>query len=222
MQPCGAKALWTRLVALALLPTTTDRPPLSRNGLLRSAMVSVEDCSGVRGDVLNMVVPQSETGILLLAIEREKTSFTRLAAAAQACTDPKAKRLYNHLALDELKHLLSLVSLMDGLADDWLAQLNLTLPLADTPDPLPQTEEAIHQFVIEEERSQGFFGGLAKRVDRAELCSLLESLRADEEDHRGRLLSLLYGMEVDRPVVAPRLPAWLRSIGRVMPPARFH
>lgn len=151
-----------------------------------------------------MLVPQSETDILLLAIAKEKTSFARLAAAAQACTDPKARRLYNQLALDELKHLLTLVSLMDGLADDWLAQLDLTLPLTDPPDPLPQTENAILGLVVEEEKSQGFLGGLAKQADREELSSLLESLRADEEDHRARLLSLLYGMEVDRPVMTTR------------------
>ena len=51
-----------------------------------------------------MLVPQSETDILLLAIAKEKTSFARLAAAAQACTDPKARCLYNQLALDELKN----------------------------------------------------------------------------------------------------------------------
>jgi rubrerythrin len=169
-----------------------------------------------------MLVPQSETDILLLAIAKEKTSFARLAAAAQACTDPKARRRYNQLALDELKHLLTLVSLMDGLADDWLARLDLTFPLTDPPDPLPQTEEAILGFVVEEERSQGFLGGLGKQADRAELFSLLDSLRADEEDHRARLLSLLYGMEVDRPVVATRRPAWLRSIRRMIPPARLH
>ena len=117
----------------------------SRNGMLRSTVVILENWGGVRGDLLNMVVPQSETGILLLAIEKEKTSFARLAATAEACADPKAKRLYNHLALDEVKHFLTLISLVDGLADDWLAQLNLTLPLADTPDPLLQTEGAILQ-----------------------------------------------------------------------------
>ena len=140
-----------------------------------------------------MLVSQSETDILLLAIAKEKASFARLAAAAQACTDPKARRIYNQLALDELKHLLALVSLLDSLADDWLARLDLTFPLADPPDPLPQTEETILGFVVEEERSQGFLGGLAKQADREELFSLLESLRADEEDHRARLLSLLYG-----------------------------
>ena len=171
---------------------------------------------------MESVVPQSETDILLLAIAKEKASFARLAAAAQACTDPKARRLYNQLALDELKHLLTLVSLMDGLAGDWLAQLDLTLPLTDLPDPLPQTEEAILRFVTEEERSQNFFGGLAKGADREELVSLLESLRADEEDHRSRLLSLLYGMEADRPIVAARLPAWLRSIRRTIPAAHLH
>jgi hypothetical protein len=51
---------------------------------------------------------------------------------------------------------------------------------------------------------------------------MLESLRADEENHRARLLSLLYGMEVDRPVAAARLPAWLRSIRRMIPAVRLH
>jgi hypothetical protein len=65
-------------------------------------------------------------------------------------------------------------------------------------------------------------GRLAKGADREELLSLLESLRADEEDHRMRLLSLLYGMEADRPAVATRLPAWLRSIRRMIPAAHLH
>jgi len=166
--------------------------------------------------------PRSETDILLLAIAKEKMSFARLAAAAQACTDPKAKHLYNQLALDELKHLLTLVSLMHGLADDWLAQLDLTLPFTDLPDQLPQTEEAILRLVMEEEQSQSFLGRLAKGADREELLSLLESLRADEEDHRMRLLSLLYEMEADRPAVATRLSAWLRSIRRMIPAAHLH
>ncbi len=173
------------------------------------------------GDVGNMVGMQGEAGILLLAFEKEKVSFTRLAAAAQACSDRKAKRLYNHLALEELKHLLTLLILIDGLADDSLAHLNLSIPRAALPDPMPQSEEAILQFISEEEGSRGFFGGLAKQADRTDVSDILESLRADEEDHRGRLLSLLYGMEVDHPEVLPRLPAWLRSIRRSVHPMRY-
>jgi rubrerythrin len=153
---------------------------------------------------------------------KEKMSFARLAAAAQACTDPKARRLYNQLALDELKHLLTLVSFMDGVADDWLAQLDLTVPLPDLPDTLSHTEESILRFVKEEEQSQTFFDGLAGGADGEGLSCMLESLRADEENHRARLLSLLYGMEVDRPVAAARLPAWLRSIRRMIPAVRLH
>jgi rubrerythrin len=162
--------------------------------------------------------PRSETDILLLAIAKEKLSFARLAAAARGCTDPKARRLYNQLALDELKHLLTLVSLMDGLSEDWLAQLDLTLPFTEFPDQVPQTEEAILRLAMEEEQSRSFLGRLAEGADREELLSLLESLRADEEDHRMRLLSLLYGMEADRPVVAK----WLRSIRRMIPAAHLH
>ena len=163
--------------------------------------------------------PGSETEIILLAIAKEKLSFTRLAAAAQACDNPKAKRLYNQLALDELKHLLTLVSLMDGLADDWLTRLDLTLPPADRPDTLPQTEEAILRSTTEEEElSKNFFGCLAQEVDRGELLDLLQTLRAEEEDHRTRLRSLLYGLEADRPVVAK----WLRSIRRMIPAAHLH
>ena len=163
--------------------------------------------------------PTSETEIILLAIAKEKLSFARLAAAAQACDNPKAKRLYNQLALDELKHLLTLVSLMDGLADDWLTRLDLTLPLADRHDTLPQTEGAILRSTTEEEElSKKLFGRLAQEVDRGELLDLLQTLRAEEEDHRTRLRSLLYGLEADRPVVAK----WLRSIRRMIPAARLH
>ena len=164
---------------------------------------------GALEDTLESVGPQSEADVLLLAIAKEKVSFVRLAAAAQACADLKARRLYNQLALDGLKHLLTLVSLMDGLADDWLAQLDLRLPLTDLPDPLSQTQEALLRFTTEIERTQSFFSRLAKGADREELSSLMEHLRDDEEDHRTRLLSRLHGMEAGRPVAARRLPAWL-------------
>jgi len=138
-------------------------------------------------------------------------------------TDPKARCLYNQLALNELKHLLTLVSRMDDLADGWLAQLDLRLPLlTHLPDPLPQTEEAILRFATEKEPSQNFFGVLAKGADREELLSLLEHLRADEENHRTRLLSLLDGMGAGGPVAATRMPAWLRSIRRRNPAAHLH
>lgn len=163
--------------------------------------------------------PQSETEIILLAIAKEKASYAYLAAAAQACSSPKGRRLYNQLALDELKHLLTLVSLMDGLADDCLAQLDLTFPAGDLPNPLPQSEEAILRSTMEEEeRSQHFFTDLARGVDREELLALLETLQVEEEDHRIRLRSMLYGLEADRPVVAK----WLRSIRRLIPTPRLH
>ena len=164
--------------------------------------------------------PRSENDIILMAIAREKESYAHLAGAARACTCPKAKRLYNQLALDELKHLLTLVSMMDGLADDCLAQLDLTFPMeSDVPDSLPQTEDSIlRSTMAEEQRSQQLFTGLAVGVDREELLSLFETLRAEEEDHLTRLRTMLYGLEADRPVVAK----WLRSIRRLVPAEYLH
>lgn len=162
------------------------------------------------------VVPKSESDILFLAIAQEKEAYSHLAAAARACTCPKAKRLYNQLALDELKHLLTLVSVMDGLADDCLADLDLAFPSSALPDPLPQTEEAIlASAMAEERRSRQLFEDLARIVDRGELLTILEMLRTEEEDHLVRLQSLLYGFEADRPVVAK----WFRSIRRLVPTA---
>jgi len=164
--------------------------------------------------------PRSENDIILMAIAREKESYAHLAGAARACTCPKAKRLYNQLALDELKHLLTLVSMMDGLADDCLAQLDLTFPMeSDVPDPLLQTEDSIlRSTMAEEQRSQQLFTSLAVGVDREELLSLFETLRAEEEDHLTRLRTMLYGLEADRPVVAK----WLRSIRRLVPAEYLH
>jgi rubrerythrin len=160
--------------------------------------------------------PKSESDIILQAIAKEKESYAHLAAAAQACTCPKARRLYNQLALDELKHLLTLVSLMNGLADDCLTQLDLTIPMGSPPDPLPQTEDSIlRSTMAEEERSQDLFTHLAEGVNREELLSLLEMLRSEEEEHLARLRSMLYGLEADRPFVAK----WLRSIRRLIPSA---
>jgi len=155
---------------------------------------------------------------ILLAIAMEKRAFARLAAAAQACPTPKDKRLYNQLALDELKRLLELVSLMDGLADEWLARLDLTLPPADLPDPDPASDEAIQRSATEgKEQSQGFFGHLTQGVDREEMLALLEYLRSEEEDHRTRLQFMLHGLEADRPVVATRPPAGPQSLRRRVP-----
>jgi rubrerythrin len=162
---------------------------------------------------------KSENDIILMAIAKEKESYVRLAAAAQACARPKTRRLYNQLALNELKHLLTLVSLMEGLADDCLSQLDLTFPSGELPDPLPDTEDGIlRSTIVEEERSQRLFAHLTEGVSREELFSLLEILRAEEEDHLVRLRSMLYGLEADRPVVAK----WLRSIRRLVPVSYMH
>ena len=162
---------------------------------------------------------KSESDIILMAIAKEKASYAHLAASAQASTSPKARRLYNQLALDELKHLLTLVSLMDGLADDCLTELDLTIPVGDPPDPLPQTEDGIlRSTMAEEERSYDLFANLAQGVDREELLSLLEMLRSEEEEHLNRLRSMLYGLEADRPLVTK----WMRSIRRLIPSAYLH
>lgn len=163
--------------------------------------------------------PKSESDIILQAIAKEKASYAHLAAAAQACTCAKARRLYNQLALDELKHLLTLVSLMDGLADDCLTQLDLTIPIGSPPEPLPLSEDSILRSTMdEEERSQDLFANLAQGVDREELLSLLEMLRSEEEDHLTRLRSMQYGLEAERPLVTK----WMRSIRRLIPSAYLH
>lgn len=168
---------------------------------------------------MSQLAGKSESDIILMAIEVEKEAYTHLAAAARACTCPKAKRLYNQLALDELKHLLALVSLMDGLAEDFLNQLDLTFPGGELPEPVPQSEDAIlRSTMAEEERSQSFFSRIAEDVSREELLSLLEVLRAEEEGHLTRLRTMLYGLEADRPVVAK----WLRSIRRLVPAEYLH
>jgi rubrerythrin len=90
---------------------------------------------------------------------------------------------------------------------------------SDVPDPLPQTEDSIlRSTMAEEQRSQQLFTSLAVGVDREELHSLFETLRAEEEDHLTRLRTMLYGLEADRPVVAK----WLRSIRRLVPAEYLH
>jgi rubrerythrin len=168
---------------------------------------------------MGQAAPKSEGDIILLAIAKEKEAYAHLAAAARMCTCAKAKRLYNQLALDELKHFLSLVSLLDGLADDCLAHLDLTFPAEQLPEPLPQSEEGILRSALAEEReSQQLFADLAEGVERKEILAVLDLLRVEEEDHLARLRSLLYGLEADRPVVAE----WLRSIRRLVPAGHLH
>ncbi len=162
---------------------------------------------------------KSSNDVILMAINREKESFAQLAAAARACTSPKTRRLYNQLALDELKHILSLVSLLDGLADDWLSDLDLTFPFSEFPDPLPRTEDTLLRSAMEEEtRSQQLFSSLAEGSTREEVVALLEMLRGEEEDHLARLRSMLYGLEADRPAMTK----WLRSIRRLVPAGYLH
>lgn len=168
---------------------------------------------------MSATVSKSESDIILMAIAKEKASFARLAAAARACSCPKARRLYNQLALDELRHLLTLVSMMDGLAEDCLDQLDLTFPEGDIPEPLPESEDGmLRSAMAEEVRAQELFTSLAVGVGREELLALLEMLRREEEGHLARLRSMLYGLEADRPVV----DKWLRSIRRLVPTAQIH
>lgn len=168
---------------------------------------------------MGKAAPKSESDIILSAIANEKASYAHLTAAARTCTCPTAKRLYNQLALDELKHLLTLVSLMDGLADDCLGHLDLTFPAGDLPDSLPQSEDDLLRSTMAEElRSRQFFTDLAESVDRKEILAILEILRSEEEGHLARLRSMLYGLEADRPVVAK----WLRSIHRLVPLGTLH
>jgi rubrerythrin len=100
--------------------------------------------------------------------------------------------------------------------------MTVALPRSETDIILltiAKEEEAIlHSAMEGEEQAQSFFGHLAQGVDREELLALLETLRAEEEDHRARLRSLLYGLEADRPVVAKSL----RSIRRMIPAAQLH
>jgi rubrerythrin len=161
---------------------------------------------------------KSESDIILMAIAVEKEGYARLAAAARACTCPKARRLYNQLALDELKHILSLVSLLDGVTENYLNELDLTFP-ADLPEPLAQTEDALlRSAMVQVERSQRFFSSIDADGRREELLALFEVLRAEEQGHLTRLRTMLYGLEADRPVVAK----WLRSIRRLVPAEYLH
>jgi rubrerythrin len=173
---------------------------------------------GKRRTTVSQVTGKSESDIILTAIAVEKEGYTHLAAAARACTCPKARRLYNQLALDELKHILALVSLLDGVAEDSLNQLDLTFP-ADVLEPLAQSEDAIlRSTMMQEARSQTFFSSIAGAGSREALLSLFEVLRAEEEGHLTRLRTMLYGLEADRPVVAK----WLRSIRRLVPAEYLH
>ncbi len=54
-------------------------------------------------------------------------------------------------------------------------------------------------------------------VKSEELLRLLEDLRADEEDHLVCLLALLHKTGADRPIVATRQPARMRSVRRMIP-----
>jgi rubrerythrin len=175
---------------------------------------------GIIEETVESVVSQREVDSLRLAMATEKRSYVRLAAAAQACTDPKTRGLYHRLALNNLKHVLMLAGLLDSWDDEWLARLDLTPPLAEPSDTAPQTTEAIFQFMSEKDRSQNSSGALAMGTDQEELLGLLEGLRADEEDHLSRLLSLLPGSEADQPAASTWQSAWLRSIDRVVPADR--
>lgn len=161
----------------------------------------------------------TQAEILMLAIEKEKRSFTHLSKAARACTSPAARSLYNQLALDELRHLLTLVSLMDGFSDRWLEELDLTLPQLELPAGAEEDEEAIlRSTMAEEERSKDLFAELAQGIEDTEILLLLQDLRDEEEGHYQRLVSMLYGREVRPPLVTK----WLRRFRRLMPRERLH
>ena len=57
-------------------------------------------------------------------------------------------------------------------------------------------------------------------TDGEEVLGLLEGLRADEEDHLSRLLTLLPGSEADQPAASTRQSEWPRSMDRTGPADR--
>jgi hypothetical protein len=66
-------------------------------------------------------------------------------------------------------------------------------------------------------RAEPAVGFVRDSVKSEELLRLLEDLRADEEDHLACLLALLHTSGADRPIVATRQPARMRSVGRMIP-----
>lgn len=131
-------------------------------------------------------------GIVKLAINKEKDSFSAFAKAAQVCSQVKLKRTLNQLATEELRHILKLMEMSEKLPVDPLEVIDLTIPQSPSYAEFLGPEEEVMGAAIRSEReSRDFYYGIINKLppgsqsDRVR--DLLQDLIREEEQHEESL-----------------------------------
>ncbi|MBI3015439.1 MAG: ferritin family protein [Candidatus Tectomicrobia bacterium] len=141
-------------------------------------------------------------GIINLAVNKEKDSFSAFAKAAQVCSGLKLRRTLNQLALEELRHILRLMEMSEGLSGDPLEVIDLTIPITPSyTELLGQEEEVLGAAIRSERESRDFYRNIIDQIppggETAEVRQLLQDLIREEEQHE-ESLKLLTLVKRDR------------------------
>ena len=131
-------------------------------------------------------------GIIALAVNKEKDSFSAFAKAAQVCSALKLRRTLNQLAIEELRHILRLMEMSEGLSGDPLEIIDLTIPLSPSyTELLGQEEEVLGAAIRSERESREFYRGIIDQIspggETEEVRQLLQDLIREEEQHEESL-----------------------------------
>ena len=131
-------------------------------------------------------------GIITLAVNKEKDSFSAFAKAAQVCSALKLRRTLNQLAIEELRHILRLMQMSEGLSGDPLEIIDLTIPLSPSyTEILGQEEEVLGAAIRSERESREFYRSIIDQIplggETEEVRRLLQDLIREEEQHEESL-----------------------------------
>ena len=150
--------------------------------------------------------------LIILAIDGEKTSYALYSRASIMGTDLKVKRIFDHIAQDELGHLLTLIGKFEAVYPGLSADIRIP-----SPDPtevmrlakIGESSQALECATREERESLQLYLQLMEFVKAKSAKIALKAIIQDEESHIRALDSL-----------AKRKAWW---VGQVAPQdKRFH
>ncbi len=126
--------------------------------------------------------------LIQVAINREKASFALYSRAAMQASSENVKKVFNHIARDELVHLFTLLSSFERVYPELCNEVNIIMPIPEEVKvrrlaTIKESAEALHGAIWEEQQSLQFYLQLANAVEDEGARTALQRIVHDETDH---------------------------------------
>ena len=133
--------------------------------------------------------------LLYLAVNGEKASFALYSRAAEESKYESVKRIFRHIARDELEHLMRLLAGFQRFYPDLTREVNISLPIPSESDVRRLSEitgpsEALRIALQEERQSLHIYLQLVKAMESKEATATLWTIIRDEVSHIKALRSI--------------------------------